>query len=505
MVHERFPVRSSLRWIGWMLILTAPLPAQQEIPSALSGFQPSELYDVVDESPFSTSDEFMIRLLFRSANASSESWDRYATFTRGVGLAAIEKHPQKYRFQVFELKGRVKWVCPVRLPEGYGNPSMRGFYLVRVKTESGDSFVIAARSVPRVWPVRTEIDEPIRCRAFFQALVDFSNLDQALPEVQLGGRFELLPLFITDRVGWYPDQEDTLLGVGASAVLLAGCGVDIGQFDFVKQNNNRSISESDSNCFFQLLAAANRLSPADFKGERLRFVQLLENPQDHFGEAVQFTGHVKRAVRIYIDRKAVRERLGLDFYYELDMFVPLGDNRVVIQRQVPDAEAGVFEDVVYRNRFPATVCVPRLPGTAEEIRGKRVTIDGFFMKFWNYDSEFTSRLPPSQGQISPLVIAIKPRVDNRSKHAIDNFLLLVLVGAGIVIVGVIWFFRRSDEDQKNPVRGRLYDEPNSPGTIVGDGQDRPSAEMGDFPELDLGRHQRLGRGPDSEGDGTVEG
>ena len=488
-----------------MLILTVPLPAQQEIPSALSGFQPSELYDVVDESPFSTSDEFMIRLLFRSGNASSESWDRYATYTRGVSLAAIEEHPQKYRFQVFELQGRVKSVSPVRLPEGYANPSMRGFYLVRVESESGDSFMIAARSVPRVWPVRTEIDEPIRCRGFFQALADFSNLDQTLPAVQLGGRFGLLPLFITDRVGWYPDQEDPLLGIGPSAVLLAERGVDIGQFDFVKQNNNRSISESDSNCFFQLLAAANRLSPADFSGERLRFVQLLENPQDHFGEAVQFTGHVKRAVRIYIDRKVVRERLGLDFYYELDMFVPLGDSRVVIKRQVADAEAGVFEDVVYKNRFPATVCVPRLPGTAEEIRGRRVTINGFFMKFWNYDSEFTSRLPPSQGQISPLVIAIEPRVDNRSKQVIDNFLLLVLVGAGIVIIGVIWFFRRSDEDQKNPVRGRSYDEPDSPGPIVANGQERPPGEMDDFPEIDLGRHRGLDRGTDSEGDGVVGG
>ena len=439
------------------LLISGSSAAQQELPSALSGFEPSELYDVIDESQFSASDEFMIRLLLRAANASPESWQRYAEYTRGIGLQAIEDNPQKYRFQVFELTGRVKMVYPIRLPEKYENSKIKGFYLARVESDTGKSFMVAACSVPRVWPVRTSMDEPFRCRGFFQAVVDFSDPAETAPTGELTAGVSLAPLFVTDRMGWFPDRVGAVAGVNESHLLLARNGVDIGQFEFVKQNNNRAITESDSSCFFQLLDAVERLTPNDFKGNQIGFVELLENPKDHFGGAVQFTGHVKRAVRIYIDRKAVRERLGLDYYYELDMFIPLGDSRIVIKSQAPDDASAEAKDVVYKNRFPATVCVPRLPGTIEEIRGKRVTIDGFFMKFWNYDSEFTSRLHPSLGQVSPLVIGIEPRISNSSKHSIDNFLLTVLGVVGLGIAGLIWYFHRSDQRQKNPMHGRFHE------------------------------------------------
>lgn len=457
MISGKCVVSAWLAGLSLALLISGSSAAQQELPSALSGFEPSELYDVIDESQFSASDEFMIRLLFRAANASPESWQRYAEYTRGIGLQAIDDHPQKYRFQVFELTGRVKMVYPIGLPEKYENSKLKGFYLARVESDTGKSFVIAARSVPRVWPIRTSMDEPFRCRGFFQAIIDFSGPAEASPARELGADLSLAGLFVTDRMGWFPDRAGTVAGVNESHLLLARNGVDIGQFEFVKQNNNRAITESDSSCFFQLLDAVERLTPDDFKGNQIGFVELLENPKDHFGGAVQFTGHVKRAVRIYIDRKAVRERLGLDYYYELDMFIPLGDSRIVIKSRTPDDALAETEDVVYKNRFPATVCVPRLPVTTEEIRGKRVTIDGFFMKFWNYDSEFTSRLNPSLGQVSPLVIGIEPTISNSSKHSIDNFLLTALGVIGLSIFGLIWYFRRSDQRQKNPMHGRLYE------------------------------------------------
>ncbi len=459
--------------------------AQQELPSALSGFDASELFDVGDDGQFSNSDEFMISLLMRSANASQESWERFADFNQGIGLQAIQADPQNFRFQVFELKGRVKSVWPIRLPERYEDSGLKGFYLVLGQSDTGEPWVIAARSVPRVWPVRTPLDEPIQCLGFFQAFVDFSSFSDATLETASGDLLGRAPLFVTDRLGWFPDRANSSLGVTESHALLAGKGVDIGQFEFVKKNNNRAIEESDSRCFFQLLAAAKHLKPDDFKGQWSSFVGLLENPKDHFGGAVQFTGHVKRAVRIYIDRKAVRERLGMDYYYELDMFVPLGNSRIVIKSRPRGGADGEAEDIEYANRFPATVCVPTLPGTPEEIRGKRVSIRGFFMKFWNYESEFTSRLHPSLGQISPLVVGVEPIINNSSKQAIDGILLTVIVLVVAGVVGLIWFFYRSDERQKNPLHGRLYDLQGDLDLPEMEADQRPSDEDVGGGEIDI--------------------
>ena len=435
--------------VALLWIVALPLNAQQEQPSALSGFEPSELYDVTDREPLKADNEFLIRLLFRAANASLESWERYSKFTRNISIDALSEDPQPHRFRVFELSGRVKMVWPFRLPQAYENSKLKGFYLVRVESTDGEPYMIACRSLPRVWPVRTPIDEPIRCYGFFQTLADFSSpLDSAIGR-ELGGKLQCAPLFVTDRLSWFPDRWNELNGVSESQVRLARHGVDIGQFEFVQQNNNRSITEQDATCFFQMLAAVRQLNVGDFKGERANFIELLQNPQEHFGGAVQFTGHVKRAVRIYIDRKAVRERMGVDFYYELDMFIPLGDSRIVIKNALSGAAGEKSEDLVYQNRFPATVCVLQLPETTEEIRGKRVTIDGFFMKFWNYESEFTAGLNPTLGQVSPLVIGIEPMINNSSRNAIDTILMAILAAMGVGVVGLILYFRRSDQRLRN--------------------------------------------------------
>ena len=469
---------------GLLWGLVSPLHAQQEQPSALSGFEPSELYDVTDREPLKASNEFLIRLLFRAANASPESWERYAQFTRGVQLAAISEEPQPHRFQVFELSGRVKMVWPFRLPATYENSKLKGFYLVRVESADGKPYVIACRSLPRVWPVRQPIDEPIRCHGFFQTIADFSSpLDSAIGR-DLGGDLEFAPLFVADRLGWFPDRLDGPTGVSESQIRLARYGVDIGQFEFVKQNNNRAITEQDATCFFQMLTAVGQLTAADFKGERANFVELLQNPKEHFGGAVQFTGHVKRAVRIYIDRKAVRERMGIDYYYELDMFVPLGDSRIVIKNGVAGEGGEKPQDLVYQNRFPATVCVLQLPGTPDEIRGKRVTIDGFFMKFWNYESEFTAGMNPTLGQVSPLVIGVEPTINNSSGNAIDNILLLSLAVMGAGVVGLILYFRRSDQRLRN-LRDQTsqdfelshFEGPDLGVEAEGDGSEGPDAPL----------------------------
>ncbi len=100
---------------------------------------------------------------------------------------------------------------------------------------------------------------------------------------------------------------------------------------------------------------------------------------------------------------------------------------------------------MYENRFPVTVCVANLPCSESEIENKSFVVQGFFFRLWNYDSSFTDRQASRVGQISPLVIAIAPTIEESSTAGLNTILasgLLFVIGVGLVIA---WFLFRSDK------------------------------------------------------------
>ncbi len=98
----------------------------------------------------------------------------------------------------------------------------------------------------------------------------------------------------------------------------------------VRSNNNRHLSSEESPCFYEMLRAVKQLHPEELPKDALDFRQLLQNPDAHIGRAVQMAGHVRRAVRVEVDEPFLQQQFGLDHYFQLDMFVPLGGSKVVV-------------------------------------------------------------------------------------------------------------------------------------------------------------------------------
>jgi hypothetical protein len=453
---------------------------QSQLPADLSGLESNELYSIEDHAELTASDPNLVRMLFRASKTSEQNFVRFAKSNDKLTVQQVLANPRDHRACVVRLKGRVKRVWPVFIPGMDDNGPIAGFFLAKFEDQQGAEFLVAApgsdemlkgteesksdMGVPGKWPSKKDMDQNAECFAYFLAVYDLQKnhpLGQTdhegpgNPRQPIGNVLDLhttdVPLFVARRVAWYPDRTNESMDVTPDEVLLAAHGLDVGQFDRVRANNNRHLSSGESQCFYEMLRAVKQLHPEEMPENALDFQRLLQNPDTHIGRAVRITGHVRRAVRIEVSEPFLLQQYGLDHYFELDMFVPLGGGKVVVnppkvsEKNPGNTDDGAAQPIVYENRFPLTVCVANLPCSESEIENRSFIVQGFFFKLWNYHSSFTDRNASGVGQISPLIIALAPANEESSTASLDAILaisLLVVIGAGAVIA---WFFFYSDK------------------------------------------------------------
>ena len=156
-----------------------------------------------------------------------------------------------------------------------------------------------------------------------------------------------------------------------------------------------------------------------------------------------FVGTVRRAVRIEVSDLDIRQRFGIDHYFEMEVFIAL-DHPVRLVAQKGDEQGKLF------STYPVVFCVRRLPDNCPtgEIN-VRAKVDGVYFKVWAYQSPFiNSSISGDEGakrrlQISPLFIGVEPSlVIDQQKSG--NFTGAIVGGSLglLIIVGTIWLFRQ---------------------------------------------------------------
>ena len=167
-----------------------------------------------------------------------------------------------------------------------------------------------------------------------------------------------------------------------------------------------------------MLKAVSKISEETFPRKSVGFVNLMQDPKSNFGNSVTVEGRVRRCVPVQINDKELKALLGFETYYELDMFVPLGDQKIVVRTSSDST-------LEYEQRFPVTACLPSLPAgmTASDIEDKLVQLDGFFYRFWKYQSEFTDRAEgKGSGQNQSADHGLHPTILSPSESSLDLFL-----------------------------------------------------------------------------------
>ena len=392
------------------------------------GIDESYLRTLVDRRPLHEEEhEVLFHLLYHMRRFPLDDVQRWRR--NDVTWQQLAARPEQYRAEIFQLRGRARYVQRVDLPaEAAERFQYKHYYRIDfVLEESGLPAVIYARTIPRAW----QGEEQINQRASLDGLF-----------LKFGEQF----LFAADRIAWHPDGADKQLGVHADHLLLGELGMDVGLFDQVVQK--RRLLGADRECFYQLLAAVERADHAELiqRGRRnSRFAPLLENPVAQQGRLVTLSGTARRAVKIPVTDRDIRERFGLDHYYEVYVFVRLQYDVRIVGEGEEEAGSRI-------NPYPVVFCVRQLSegmAAGDDIH-EEVRVSGFFLKLWAY------RSPPSPStrgkgvlHIAPLLVGYQPEPVQQDT-SINPYTGILMGGLFIAALAGIWYglWRASRNDKR---------------------------------------------------------
>ncbi len=400
----------------------------------------SQLENFVSGQPLLPNEEdVLVKILYRFPRLGLDNLQRWRQ--RGVTFDHVAAAPAEHRGEVFRITGRAKRVeLQPLLPEQKNLFEFDHYYLVTVALDGAPyQAQVATRKIPLAWLVNTAIDEPTAADAMFLKLGD-----EALDPPRL--------IFAAGALGWYPDRPHDEQHIGLPQLALAKLGLDLSLWDDIRASKEHALTGADREGFYQLLhvlGSPNGREAIFAHPSPLEIVPLLERPQEHFGETMSIEGVARRVMRIAVNDADINSRFGIDHYYEIDLFVPLGDTSLRFGKSEKAKGQG---GPVYRNTFPATLIARELPAgltTGEDIH-EVIRADGVFFKTWAYRSTYSGKF--NQLQPAPLLITDRPQLVTSSTST--NWVTTALVSAafvlGLSVILLIFFvFNRSDRAARN--------------------------------------------------------
>ena len=423
--------------IGWVAVATIARGASQEhdeTPMQLSGLSVSQAFEIKDDQPLDPDLPLIKQLLYRIKKSSPKSRWELSQYTADLSWEDLSERTEDFRLWVFNRKARLKLVEKHGFDDALPGSEIKGLYICHCEDQQGRRFLALARSVPRWLRNDKPTDEPIGITGMLFARA--SRAHDALPS---SSNAENLPVFIIDRLAWYPDKPRAN-EITDSHVELATHGVDIGLLDHVREANTRPLGTSDSEAFFQMIAGVQNIA-GNTTIPPIGFVDLQKNSSAQIGNAIEIQGLVRSCTKIPVTDTDIRERIGISHYYQLILFPNLKGGKILIQDKSGDSQEFT--------RYPITVCCSRLPDgmSPTDMERKPFLIEGFFFRFWRFQSEKTD-LAGKSGLASPLIMA---SVVTPVKSQVDRLNMILLVFVVAVILGIatlLWAYRKSDQKQK---------------------------------------------------------
>ena len=457
------------------------LPARQfSSPAellAVYGISGDELASFADGQPMDASErQTLIRILFRIPQFPQYQLESWAS--HGVSRGELAASPETHRTRAIRLRGRVRSVArePMLrdLALGFG---FDAYYRVHVETEEGGACIVYTRAIPEGWQQTDPTGTPVQTTALF------------LKTAEVGQRAALT--LVASHLAWFPEQADLPAGLSANQVFLAQRGMDLGLFDPVRKRNRMEVGSEDRECFYQLMAVVDRITADEFASrapDEFELARLLQEPDQQHGQIQQVKGTARRITRVVVEDRDVQQRLGIDHYFQIDMFVPLG-NQVVRLGRADEGETPTFS-----NTYPVTVCVRTLPDELSVGQQRQeMRIPAVFFKLWAYRSQFVSSYDTRQLQISPMLIGAQPVLISRDLSSSSSTGLGLAVAFLLFFAGIwiwAWRFQRQDAAVLQQTRQRRFQLPKGKpfDALSRQVRNQPDfSELGDFEEQERSR------------------
>lgn len=488
------PARTPTAADGWIADgegIGMPAPgngAQWRELLALAGWDAERLAGFRDGQPLSDAErQSLLALLWRLRTLDSFT---VAAWTRNdLSGDVMVQEPAPHRGELMRLTGRVRRVERHALPaEDAARLEMPEYYEcgLELEDDAGTAVILTAR-VPQAWLELDTLNEPASASAVF--IKRLSASDE--PPVAL---------LVSPSVAWHPTSaREPHVSLGRS--LLGTLGVDVGLLDGI-QNRNRILS-AEREAFYQELDAVGRVGPiqlirfaqnnlddvrqawaaeaqrlpatndaapsADAGQRRLLAEEVLRKASEgqysvaplfndadrQIGRLLVLDGVVRRVVRVEVGTSTsgepsdVRQRFGLDHYYEMELFTDDSQNN------------------------PIVFCVRRLPAgfpTGGKVHVP-VRVAGFFFKSWLYHTRPVpddQTLDPSTNTLAPLRFApllISPGPVRLQEESAPGSPYAGLVGGGLFVLALAgiwaaaWWYARGDRAFRRRVLADNYVPP----------------------------------------------
>ena len=432
-------------WLNLLLFVLSCVPAVQDpLPHELSGYTADEIFSLTDERPLAENDPDVFRLLERAIRSSTPTINRFKKITGPVTLNQIANSPHDFRCHVVEVAGRAKSIHEFRI----GNEKQRPVFLVHVVDQQEKDCIVCLPTIPELWRQQTTIDESVKAAGFFLANFDLKPDPNVANQMVVPELIDNTPLIVAKKMQWYPTDPESKIQVKPSQRVLAKHGVDISIMEHVSPEHR--LMAEDSELFYQMLAACRNVQRNQIPASK-PFTHCLKQPRNCIGEALYFTGQLRRATQVQIEDPIAIETFGQDYYYQLDVFVPLDHQQIVIRN--PANKSGNQSEsnpIVHENRYPIIVCVPSLPVSVADIWKQKVAINGFFLKLWDYESGVSSQDPNAPKQISPLVIGLPPQVIQTGENPLNIWIAMAAI---VGFCGLGFFLWLISADRRKSISG----------------------------------------------------
>lgn len=447
-----------------------PAVAQTTPMDALVGIESSEFDRMIDGDPLAPDDDTTLKILFRIPQMGLDAVERFVAATKDVDIGMIKAAPEDYRALLFSLRGRAIKVEQLLIrPEVAERYEFTYFYRVWIRVDEQSVVEVLCRSVPTQWPLDEDIDESVRANGLFLRMVAAESMTadssdgNSPPEDASFNVEESSPLFAANQIAWFPSKgAHTGPELNDGMYWLANRGMDISLWEPIANNDRKRLNAEDSECFYQTLATIKHFGTASVDNEQdeelvvpgLEIFKLLKEPQPNRGKRFRVNGNIRRITRVEVEQPYFSNRTGVEYYYQIDMFVKLEQNQVVTMSTSDGSKGPEF-----KNKYPITVCVPELPEGVEPTDdiNVQVSLDAHFFKLWAYPSQYVEEFDPDIRQIGPLFIGHEIVMEETSADPTVFTVIaaiVLIVSLGGAWVGA-WAIGRRDA---KPIAKETHDE-----------------------------------------------
>ncbi|QDU92693.1 hypothetical protein [Lignipirellula cremea] len=366
----------------------------------------SDLFNLLDKQPLSeTQQEILLRILY---NTRRFRGDQVMSWRRPIDWAAIVKEPSDYRAELFTIEGTATQIDQIPFDDRramvFESPV---YYRVHIQTDDAPyTAIVYLREIPTAWKIGEPTAYHVRTDALFLKIGDTAATTDDTLEL----------LFVGVNIGWFPQAVEEHASLRPELLYLSRAGFDVGQIDTIQRQNGQPLVAADREAFYQMLAAARDADGKEFQqlmAPEVDLGGLLTAPQEHHGEIALVRGTARKITRIVVDDADIRKKYGIDHYYQINIFLPLGEKSVVLGKNAENAP-------VYQGHFPAVVCVTEVtPSLAAEalqaeangkIVNEEIAIPAIFFRLWSYPSDYVKQYDPNGRQPAPMFIGRRPEL-----------------------------------------------------------------------------------------------